>query len=248
MVDKAALGKVNRKLAKAGLSIAFVPLDQCELAERNARYMKAEQFQQLVHNVRQDGQLTSVPFAVKQGKKYLILSGNHRVQAAREAGLSEVLVLYTTARLNRQERTAIQLSHNAIVGQDDMTILRELYDEIGDIALREYSGLDDLALGNMQPPSLDPLSEEGLGYRAVTIAFLPEEAERIEGVLEVILRRTAGDKTWLNRFGEYDRFLDAITAAKEKAGVKNTATAFGFLLDLVERHLDELPGPPAKKK
>ena len=31
--------------------------------------------------------------------------------------------------------------------------------------------------------------------------------------------------------------LDALTVAKEHAGVKNTATAFGRLLDLVEKQL-----------
>ena len=34
--------------------------------------------------------------------------------------------------------------------------------------------------------------------------------------------------------------LDALTVAKEAAGVKNTVTAFGLLLDLVEKHLGEM--------
>ena len=44
--------------------------------------------------------------------------------------------------------------------------------------------------------------------------------------------------------------LDALTVAKEAAGVKNTATAFGLLLDIVEKHLDELPQakPRGKEK
>ena len=41
--------------------------------------------------------------------------------------------------------------------------------------------------------------------------------------------------------------LDALTVAKEAAGVKNTATAFGLLLDLVENHFDEIPRPQPKK-
>ena len=36
------------------------------------------------------------------------------------------------------------------------------------------------------------------------------------------------------RMADYDRFLDAVTATKTTAGVKNTATAFGLVLDIVE--------------
>ncbi|MCG3180620.1 MAG: hypothetical protein BIFFINMI_02982 [Phycisphaerae bacterium] len=34
--------------------------------------------------------------------------------------------------------------------------------------------------------------------------------------------------------------LDALTLAKAQAGVKSTATAFGLLPNLVEKHLEEL--------
>ena len=39
----------------------------------------------------------------------------------------------------------------------------------------------------------------------------------------------------------YDRFLDALTAAKSSACVKNTATAFGLLLDMIEGATPEAP-------
>jgi hypothetical protein len=175
------------------------------------------------------------------------LSGNHRIQAARDAGLAEVLLLYTEQALGRAESLAIQLSHNALVGQDDLAILRELYDEIGDLALKGYSGLDDAAFGRMDPPALDPLSDARLEYRLVSIAFLPEEADRAEALFAQVVEKATGDATWVNRRAEYDRLLDALTAAKRTAGVKNTATAFGLLLDIAERHLDEVPAAVPRK-
>ena len=78
-------------------------------------------------------------------------------------------------------------------------------------------------------------------YRIVSIAFLPEEVERAEKLFAKIMEQADGDRTWINRRADYDRMLDALTVAKEAAGVKNTATAFGLLLDIVEKHLDELP-------
>lgn len=244
MMETESLDKVNQKLAATSVRIAMVPIGQCDLLEKNARFMRAEQYQRLVSNVKRDGCLTSVPFAVKNGERFLILSGNHRVQAAKDAKLSEILVLYSARELSPAQQRAIQLSHNAIAGQDDLAILRELYDEINDVALKEYSGLDDVVLGRMNPPQLDPLSETALEYRVVTIAFLPPEVDRAEAMLAKVLQSAAtsmADGTWVNRFAEYDRFLDALTAARAKAGVKNTATAFGLLLDIVEKHLDEIP-------
>ncbi len=243
MPESEPLENVNKQLAATSVRIAMVPIGQCDLLEKNARFMRAEQYQRLVSNVKRDGCLTSVPFAVKNGERFLILSGNHRVQAAKDAKLTEILVLYSARELSPAQQRAIQLSHNAIAGQDDLAILRELYDEINDVALKEYSGLDDVVLGRMNPPQLDPLSETALEYRVVTIAFLPPEVDRAEALLTKILQTASGtsDGMWVNRFAEYDRLLDALTSARTKAGVKNTATAFGLLLDIVEKHLDEIP-------
>ncbi len=238
---KATIGSVNKKLLAAKLQVAKVRISDCDLLEKNARFMQVEQYRRLVDNIRRDGCLTSIPFAVKQKGRYTILSGNHRIKAAKDAGLEEVMLLYTEQKLNRAQQVAIQLSHNAIAGQDDMAILRELYDEINNVAWMEYSGLDDVLLGKMIPPELDPLSEKGLEYRIVSIMFLPEEVKRAEKLFQKVLELATGHKTWVNRRAEYDRLLDALTFAKAKAGVKNTATALGLMLDVVENHLDEIP-------
>ncbi|MCE5327878.1 MAG: ParB/RepB/Spo0J family partition protein [Planctomycetaceae bacterium] len=227
---------MNEKLAASSVRVAMVPISACDLLEKNARFMRVEQHKRLVENIKRDGCLTSVPFAIRRGDRYAILSGNHRVKAAQEAGLAEIIVLYTDRKLTRAQQVAIQLSHNAIAGQDDLAILRELYDEINDVALKEYSGLDDVTLGQLNPPSLDPLSEKGLECRIVSIAFLPEEVERAEKLFAKVLEQATGDVTWINRYAEYDRMLDALTTAKAQAGVKNTATAFGLLLSLAEKH------------
>jgi hypothetical protein len=260
---------VNEKLSATSVRMAVVPIAQCDFLEKNARFMRAEQYRQLVENIRRDGCLTSVPFAIRlPGKidttsldgtssvgshepgdyRYKILSGNHRVKAAQDAGLTDIPVLYTDQELTHAQQVAIQLSHNAIAGQDDMAILRELYDEINDVALKEYSGLDDVVLGRMNPPNLDPLSESHLEYRVVSVCFLPEEVERAEKLFDKVMEQTTGDATWVNRRADYDRMLDALTIAKAQAGVKNTATAFGLLLDLAEKHLEEIPRPASKAK
>ena len=101
MVENEPLSQVNDQLAATSVRIAMVPIGQCDLLEKNAGFMRAEQYQRLVSNVKRDGCLTSVPFAVKNGERFLILSGNHRVQAAKDAKLPKSLVLTVPASFPR---------------------------------------------------------------------------------------------------------------------------------------------------
>jgi hypothetical protein len=219
MVDaesRERLGRVNERGGK--FKVDVVPMDQLDLLEKNARYMTNEQFTNLVKNLKKDGELSSVPFCLKVGDRYRVLSGNHRVKAAMEAGIAEVLILYRDEPMTRDEEVATILSHNAISGQDDIT------------------------LEKMEKLSLPPLSEIPLEYRQVTFVFLPEEAERLGAVVEEALDRVSGDEAYLARFGDYDRFLDTLEAVKKATGVKNAATAIMLMLEVLEKHMDELPG------
>ena len=65
---------------------------ELKLLKMNARFMRHEEFQRLVANIKRDGQLTSAPFAALDPAdgKYEVLSGNHRVQAAISAGLQTI--------------------------------------------------------------------------------------------------------------------------------------------------------------
>jgi len=170
--------------------------------------------------------------------------------------MTEVMVLYGDRELTGAQQVGIRLSHNAIAGQDGVPNRSasrlggprpgdpaELYDEINDVGLKEYSGLDDRVLGQLNPPSLDPLSEKGLEYRIVSVAFLRDEVERAEKLFAKVLEQRTGDATWVNHYADYNRFLDALTAAKASAGVKNTAPTFRLLLDVLETSLSRPSSP-----
>ena len=116
----AAIAGINASLEGQPYKAAVVPIEGLELLEKNARFMRSETFRNLVENIKRDGGLSSVPFCLKLGDRYRVLSGNHRVQAAQEAGVKRLLVLYTDRELSREEQVSIQLSHNAIVGEDDL--------------------------------------------------------------------------------------------------------------------------------
>nr|DAV95823.1 MAG TPA: ParB protein [Caudoviricetes sp.] len=212
-----------------------------KLLEVNARFMRAEEFQRLVENVKRDGCLTQLPFCCYNEEGQLeVLSGNHRVQAAIEAGLDEIDVQITEDKLNKNQRIGIQLSHNAISGQDDMSILKELYQAIDDIDYKAYSGLDDETLKILDKISTDGMSEGSLKFQVLNLAFLPSEVKDIKRVIDKVKKEIGKNVTLLMRFEEYDKFLDTLNDVSQGMRIKNTAVAFLGMLDIVENHLSDL--------
>lgn len=85
--------------------------------------MTGDQLRRLVENIRRDGVLTSLPlvytpsaelnpdFFAQSGGAPIIVSGNHRVEAAREAGLEVIDVIELRTPVTDARLRAIQLSH-----------------------------------------------------------------------------------------------------------------------------------------
>lgn len=220
-----------------------IRLGDLRLLEINARYMRHEQFKTLVDNVRRDGTLTSTPFAVKDDDAYLVLSGNHRVKAAIEAlgEDAEIDVLTTDEDLPREQRVAIQLSHNAIAGEDDPAILKNLYDELDEIVWRDYSGLDDKTLDLLAEVGTKPIAGAArLDFLTVVLLLLPDERERLEAAIAEARAAVKGDAVLAGRMAEYDRILDALDTAGRSWAVTNAATSLMLILDIFERHIGEL--------
>lgn len=239
---RATVEGLNTNLAAAGIpfKLAVVAPGEVRLLEKNARYMTNDQFRRLVENVKKDGGLSSVPFCIEDDKGLTCLSGNHRVEAARAAGLSQILVLYTDQAMSQQQRVAVQLSHNALVGQDDPVILRDLYNEITDLALKTYSGIDDKALGTLPKVSIEGLTEARLDFRTLTFLLLPNEAERVKEVFERARVGLAADIVHLGQLADFERLIDVLTKVRQSYDVHNSAVALCLVLDIFERHLEEL--------
>lgn len=223
-----------------GLRLAMVPMAELLLLEKNARFMDNRTYRNLVDNIAKDGRLESVPLCHKEAEGYRVLSGNHRVSAAIDAGLQHALILYFDGELSRAEAISKQLSHNAIAGQDDMAILSDLWSEIDDVGLKYYAGLDDRTLGLLEDTSLTGFTEERLDFQMLTFAFLPEEIGRLESAFKR-LRETAPSDTHVARWGEYDRLLDAMAEMKARHTVLNSATAIMLMLEVVEAYFASNP-------
>lgn len=198
-------------------------------SEENARYMRAEQFNQLVANLKRDGVLTSFPL-IYQGT---VLSGNHRVQAAIKAGIEESDCIEIVGELTEERRLAIQLSHNAITGEDDPSLLSLLY---GKLSFDEklYSGLTD-SMFDAAKLDISAIGIGGVKYEELLISFLPEQADAF---LKAVARMKESRVTLVGRLEDFDHFFDTVIAVKAKKNVFNTAAALRTMAELALKQLE----------
>ncbi len=227
-----------------------------KLLEVNAHFMRHEVFMRLTENVKEDKALTSVPFCaiyqyftaddpvqrLEDGSPlYEVLSGNHRVKSAIAADLPEIDVMVTDEPLNQDKRKAIQLSHNAIFGEDDPATLKMIYGSISDLQMRLYTGLDDKRLDMLEKVAPGALGEANLQFQPVSFMFLPDELDQVKEVWEIAKKEAgAANLLWLARMNEYDAVMDALEAASNSYGVKNVTTALIAILEIFTRHITDL--------
>jgi hypothetical protein len=236
------LNLLNEKLA--GLfpyRLEMVTPGELKLLEKNARYMRAEQFQSLVENIKKDGNLSSLPLCYREKDgKLRVLSGNHRVQGARQAGVEQVLVMVVGDEKDADERLAIQLSHNAIAGQDDLVILKDLWESIKDVQAKVYAGLDSDTVKALQGIQFAAIAEQRLNYKMANFVFLPEELENLDQLLKEIAVVFAADVVYLASLNIYDAFFELIVQIKKHCQIKNSAAAFLKLMELARIGLEKL--------
>lgn len=214
-----------------------------KLLEVNARFMKSDEFAKLVNNIKRDGCLTQLPFCCKdpkEPKKLLVLSGNHRVKASIVAGIDEIEVQVAVGELTKDEMIAIQISHNAISGQDDMAILKDLYNAIDDIAMKDYCGLNDETLQLLEKISSDSIGSVGLQYQMINLLFLPEEVREMKQILRELKRVIEANPTLIANFKDYDVFMEVLSDVSKGALVKNTSLSFMTMMRLAASHIDDV--------
>lgn len=155
-----------------------------------------------------------------------------------KAGLTSVLVLVIERELTRDEQVAIQLSHNAISGKDDPVLLKALWDEISDLEMKVYAGLDTESVRKLESMEFDSISEARLDFKAITFLFLPEEEAKLKEVLEKADGLFSGDGVYLASRGHYDRVFEAVVKAKEGYNIVNSPTALMKLVELAEEGME----------
>lgn len=207
----------------------------------NARFMPRRQFKRLVENIKRDGVLTSAPLIGQshdEPDRWYVISGNHRVEAALEAGVIDADCIVIEEPLPPQQFVALQLSHNSIEGEDDPSVLRRLYDLL-DLDLKEYSGLTDDAF-DMDALNVKTLPSASLKYLDVVFSFLGDESAAIAEFVSRAERYAKKEQmVFLADYASFDLFLDALTAVKQHKNIKNSALALRVLCECAMKVIDQ---------
>lgn len=233
------LNSLNEKFREQGLcELAYVSPKDCLAQQVNARYMKPEIFQTLVGNIKTDNRLESTPLVYRDGEKYRIISGHHRVDAAKEGGLEFILVLVTTPK-SADEIVSKQLSHNSLVGIDDENVLNTLFQSIENIELKLRTGLQDA----QTKISIDSLNFKVGIWKDFSIVFLPEDLASVVKDMEIFAKDIpikSSDTVLLANEKNYNDFCAVLRKVKKNENIKANATAFVRMVELAKMQLKQM--------
>ncbi|MBQ3060465.1 MAG: ParB N-terminal domain-containing protein [Desulfovibrio sp.] len=231
------LGTLSSRLYGDDFRLLVVQPSSLVILAKNARVFDKGTFQQLTANIRQDGRLSSVPLCWRQPDGSLeVLSGNHRVQAAIEAGVEQILVMVIECDIPKARRIAIQLSHNALVGSDDPTILAELWAEIDDIEAKLYAGLSEEQARKLEKIDLVGFTTPQIFTRTISLAFIDTEMAHFNDVLEQ-LSHLPVDEVRVAALADFDRFFAALEGVKQRFDMRNNSLAILKMCELCEQAL-----------
>ncbi len=230
--QNAMLADLSRQIFGEGMRLVAVDPASLVLLKDNARFFKRETFRQLRDNVAADKRLSSVPLCYQYDDGTLeVLSGNHRVKASVEAGLPRIMVLVITEEMEKSKRIAIQLSHNALVGEDDQSILANLWAQIESVADKLYSGLDSEIVKELGDVELVNFSTPQVPAHMVTFMFTDGEKEQLSEVLDMLADAAKrSSAVYVCPSEHYERFVKLIKDVKDAEKIRDSSQAMVRLL------------------
>jgi hypothetical protein len=203
--------------------------------KKNARYMNKVEYEQLVTNIKRDGQLSSTPFISLKDGVYTVISGNHRVKASIDANLLSIHCM-VGENLSQDEIRAIQLSHNSISGKDDLTILKDLFEEIKSVELQDYAFIDNSVFDELEKMDItivQPTNE----FISIGLMFFDAEFSKFEDIVqEIKISAKANELVIPMPKKDHKKFSEVVTKLKSDYNIKDYGAALikmAYLADSV---------------
>ncbi len=218
-------------------AIGEINVKEITLLKKNARFMKKELFDRLVENVKKDGELSSLPFCYYDREKdtMTVLSGNHRVRSLLANGMDSVVIMYNTVSMTEDEKTSLQLAHNAISGEDDTQILKELYESIQGLELKVLSGLDDSFFTDMENKTASLIESLEIPTVEVMLFFTDEVVDKFS---EILSNDKVSEYVFMGKKENYRKYLELAEVIKKNYNILNGALIFEVLCDIYQRYVD----------
>lgn len=221
------------------LEIWYTHIDNIYEQDRNAQVMPPEMLTALSKNIAKEKRLESLPFTVKRMKDdkvvFELISGHHRVRAARMANVQYIYVLADTRDLNRSKVVAKQLAHNSISGKSDEQILKEMFKEIDDVNDMFESYIDPQSL-KIFVPDVAPKSEQiniSFDFKNVTFSFLDSQFKDYEELINLLV----GEQTEINLCPkeQYEKFKEVFDKTGKTADIRSSGAVMSKIIDVMRR-------------
>lgn len=131
-------------------------------------------FERLTENIKNDGRLESLPFCAVTEKGVEIVSGHHRVRAARQAELFDIHCIVDVTGMSRDRIKSKQLSHNSIDGFDNSEIVKRIYDSIEDAKCKLEAFVPDEIIENFKRISVSDVNVD-MDIQQIQLMFFKYE-------------------------------------------------------------------------
>jgi len=225
-------------ICEAGPNLELWRVNINDLREQdlNAQYMVPEMFNRLSQNIKKESRLESVPFVVKRQNYFEIISGHHRVRAARSAGLTEIIVLADTRDLSRSQVVAKQIAHNRLTGEANTEILARLIKEIQDIEdmIEAYVDMEELGITS-QGVNVDGLAL-GIDWRLITFAFLPDKLEDLKEIAKAV---PESDFVGAASIKTFNAFKETLIQLKKAENIRSVGSLISRMVEIVKQHIEQ---------
>lgn len=225
-----------------GFELRKVNIADLKEQDVNAHYMPSARFNRLSENIRKRSGLQSLPLCAQPGGNgpIEIVSGHHRIRAARAAGLEEIWVLIDTELRTRSAVISAQLAHNALVGSDDQNVIAELIKQIDNPDDLLASGLSD-DLPQVEADTLQIfIPHLDFQEKVLSLAFLPHQMENWEKLLDSLDGRQ--DQVGVVSDEIFESFLEAAAQYAKVKDVKSVGTAIALLTETALREVEDADG------
>ena len=222
-----------------GLIIAKVPLDKVREQDINARIMKKGMQDQLTANIKNRGQLESLPLLVEKDGVLEIISGHHRIKSARAAELKEIVAIIDVSGLSRSKIAAKQLAHNAISGFDDQDVLKEICKMLDDVddMLESFIGKDILEEPLEQYDKLLSPAVQ-FDFKNITFSFLPHQVRDMDALVKN-LESSAPEIIGVAPYEQCKHFIEALARYQKFSDIRNVGAAIHSMIESVTEKMDD---------
>lgn len=233
-------GKGIELLAVIGENLVIVNADITLLREqdKNAHLMKPEMFRQLSENIKKRNGLESLPFCALTDLGIEIISGHHRCRASKDAGLKAIPVILDVSGLNRSQIAAKQIAHNALVGFDDKSTLKEIARLIQDVddMIESFIGKD--ILGEPEG-TLEKLISPILNYdwQEIQFVFLPHQVKDLDSLVKNA--GTGVDYIGAAPLQQFEKLLETLASYQKFSDIKNIGAAIHRIIETALQQMQD---------